>query len=193
MEHTHQNAITCQPRCFIASWVLIGLLLHPYLATAADDSPLSVPVKRLGAPVPAPQMDPTMIVREAPPQATPGARMPQYQLHHQDREDKADFNSPNLRLILALPDQPLLIEAAITIDGVPFRQARELRVQEIMKYIADPGAYKAAVAKAAAERAASIAASEETKSKILNSITGFFSGFIPEFKDEKNVPVSGTA
>lgn len=182
MQQSHRNTITRHRRCFAASWALIGLLLNPVLA-AADDRPLSVPVKRLGTPEPAPPMDPTMMVREAPPQATPGARMPQYQLHHQDRNDNADFNSPNLRFILALPDRPILVEAQITIDGTPFGQARERRVQEIMKYIADPAAYKAAVAKAEAERAASIAASEETKSKILNSITGFFSGFIPESKE----------
>ncbi len=88
--------------------------------------------------------------KEAPP-ATPAARMPQYQLHHQDLGDPGDPASPHMRFVLALPEKPLLIEAAIFIDGKPFRQAREERVQQIMRYLADPVAFNAEAAKPAAE------------------------------------------
>lgn len=104
----------------------------------ADEEVLSVPVRIPGAPQPVQEMTPMMPVREEPPAATPAARMPQYQLHHKDVGDPGNPNSPQLRFVLALPEQPLLIEALVFIDGQPFRQAREKRVQEIMRYIADP-------------------------------------------------------
>ena len=118
---------------------------------SADETVLSVAVRILGAAQPAPPMDPMIPARAIAPEATPAARMPQYQLHHKDVGDPGDPNSPQLRLVLAVPEQPLLIEASIFIDGQPFRQARENRVQEIMRYIADPDeAVVPAVAKYAA-------------------------------------------
>ena len=145
-------------RSAATGWQMRYLLLAPLLSWAtisalADDAALSVPVRILGAVQPAPPMDPMIPDREPAPAATPAARMPQYQLHHQDPGDPGDHNSPQLRFVLALPEQPLLIEASILIDSQPFRQARERRVQEIMRYIADPETFKAEAARIAAEAA----------------------------------------
>lgn len=134
------------------------LLLAPLFSWAtisafADDAALSVPVRILGAVQPAPPMDPMIPAGEPAPAATPAARMPQYQLHHKDLGEPGDPNSPQLRFVLALPEQPLLIEVSILIDGQPFRQVRERRVQEIMRYIADPEAFKAEEVRIAAEAA----------------------------------------
>ncbi len=127
----------------LARAVLLASLV-PITAIAADEVLLSVPVRILSAPQPASQMAPMMAANEPAPAATPAARMPQYQLHHKDLGDPGDPNSPQLRFVLAMPEQPMLIEASILIDGQPFRQARERRVQEIMRYISDPVAFRTA-------------------------------------------------
>lgn len=143
----------CRP---IVNAVLLASLMPIAAITnaSAEEARLSVPVRILNAPQPAPQMNPLMAANEPAPAATPAARMPQYQLHHKDVGDPGDPNSPQLRFVLAMPEQPLLIEASILIDGQPFRQARERRVQEIMNYIADPEAFKTE-ARSAAEAARS--------------------------------------
>lgn len=65
----------------------------------------------------------------------PGGRLPQYQLDHRRREiaDEEGRNDPRLRFLLVLPGKPLLIEAALTIDGQPFRMARENRIQKLLE------------------------------------------------------------
>ena len=118
-----------------------------------------------------------MAARANAPEATPAARMPQYQLHHQDVGDPGDPNSPQLRFVLALPEQPLLIEASIFIDGHPFRQARENRVQEIMRYIADPEAFKAKAALSLAE--AQVEAAAKIAPGLVESITQLVVGNTP--------------
>ncbi len=141
---------------------------------AADETQLQVPVRIMSAPTTQPQMDPTMVPREAPPEVTPAAKMPQYQLHLKDHGDPGDSNSSHLRFILAVPGQPLLIDASISIDGQPFRQAREKRVQEILRYITDPGAFNAEAARVAAEAQAAAAAANSPG--LLQSITDFVTG-----------------
>ncbi len=155
---------------------MVGILsITAFATTNADENNLTVPVRILSSPAPAPAMDLTMPVREEAPSATPAARMPQYQLHHKDLGDPGDPASPQLRFVLALPDKPLLIEAAIFIDGQPFRQARENRVQEIMRYIADPVAFNAEAAKLAAEAQAAVAAAKNEPGlleSVLNLVNG---------------------
>ncbi|MBI1310883.1 hypothetical protein GC176_06205 [bacterium] len=65
----------------------------------------------------------------------PGGKLPQYQLDHRRRElaTADDLNDPRLRFLLALPGQALLIEASLTIDGEPFRMARETRIQQLLE------------------------------------------------------------
>ncbi len=64
----------------------------------------------------------------------PGGKLPQYQLDHRRRDlaDDAGQDDPTLRFVLVLPGQPLLVEAAVTIDGKPFRTAREIRIQQLL-------------------------------------------------------------
>ncbi len=81
------------------------------------------------------------------PQVTPAARMPQYQLHRSDAGAVANPESPSVRFLLATPERPLLVEAIITIDGQPFAQPREQRIQKIMSFINDPVAFREAEAK----------------------------------------------
>ena len=151
MQNSNQISHILQ-RCFMAIRPLNRLAMASLLsittfaAGRADENGLTVPVRILSAPAPEPAMVPGMIVRKEVPLATVAARMPQYQLHHQDLGDPGDPASPRIRFVLALPENPLLIEAAIFIDGKPFRQAREERVQKIMRYVADPVAFNAEVA-----------------------------------------------
>lgn len=145
-----------------------------FAAGHADENGLTVPVRILSAPAPAPAMVPMMRAREEAPPATPAARMPQYQLHHKDLGDPGDPASPQIRFVLALPEKPLLIEAAIFIDGKPFRQAREERVQKIMRYLADPVAFNAQAAKQAAEVQA--AATAKDKPGLLDSVLNLVKG-----------------
>ncbi len=163
---------------FLKRLAIVGLLsLAAFSAAQADENELTVPVRILGAPAPEPAMGPMMVAREEAPPATPAAKMPQYQLHHKDLGDLGDPSSPHIRFVLALPEKPLLIEAAIFIDGQPFRQAREKRVQEIMRYISDPVAFNAEAAKIAAEAQAAATAAEATKKlglleSVVNLVTG---------------------
>ena len=120
---------------------------------------------------------------ETPP-ATPGARMPQYQLHHLDRTDDPDASSANLRLVLALPGQPVVVETAIFIDGKPFRQAREKRIQQVLKFVADPVAFKVEKERVAAEAAAR-AATESSAAGILDSVASAISGLITSDENTK--------
>ncbi|MBC7966217.1 MAG: hypothetical protein H7Z17_09870, partial [Fuerstia sp.] len=180
-QHTLQRWL-----CMTASWrssnlraiLLVSLIpIVNVTIASANDASLSVPVRILGAPQPAAQMNPLMPATEPAPAATPAARMPQYQLHHQDVGDPGDPNSPQLRFLLAMPEQPLLIEASILIDGQPFRQARERRVQEIMSYIADPEPFKAAAARIAAEAQAE--ADAKNSPGLLEAINALITGGTP--------------
>ena len=166
--------------------VLAPLFSLATLPASADEAALSVPVRILAAPQAAAQMEPMMVDREPSPEATPAARMPQYQLHHRDLVDPGDPDSPQLRLVLAVPEQPLLIEASIFIDGQPFRQVREKRIQEIMRYIADPEAFKADAARIASETQAE--ADAKNSQGLLQSISDLFTGETPAEETGTRLP-----
>ncbi|MEZ6125238.1 MAG: EF-hand domain-containing protein [Planctomycetaceae bacterium] len=76
---------------------------------------------------------------------TPAARYPQYQMGHLNRTqpEAADIQNPRLRLLLTLPDALILLDAILTIDGEPYQQAREKRVQDLLKFAQDPEAWRA--------------------------------------------------
>lgn len=113
-------------------------------SVTADEaaSPLSVPVKVLPVSGNAePEMENAPVMRRPRPQpTTPGGKLPQYQLGHHYRSipTEAELNNPTLRLILALPAQPILIDATITIDGEPYLMARERRIQQVLEDAAKP-------------------------------------------------------
>ena len=130
---------------FIRQAVLAGLALVSSLAVAEEQ--LSVPVRLLST-ASVPNMSDMLRPPEPVlPQVTPAARMPQYQLHRSDSGTVANPESPSVRFLLATPDRPLLVEAIITIDGQPFAQPREQRIQKIMSFINDPVAFREAEAK----------------------------------------------
>ncbi len=65
---------------------------------------------------------------------TPGGKLPQYQLGHQQRQlpKTDDSSSPRVRIVLSLPQGPILVEAAMTIDGLPFRRVREQKIEQLL-------------------------------------------------------------
>ncbi len=78
------------------------------------------------------------------------ARMPQYQLQRSHLGTIADPLSSSIRFLLATPGKPLLIETQVTIDGHPFAQSREQRVEKIVAFIADPTSFRQAEARSTA-------------------------------------------
>ncbi|QDU38070.1 EF hand [Maioricimonas rarisocia] len=130
---------------WLSTRAIAVVLCLPVTAITADDTmlPLVAPVRTLGAPTDAPQnvMNVSPLApASSEPAPLPGTRLPQYQLGHEHRElpTEEERSDPRLRLILALPDQPLLIEATITLDGEPFRMLREQRVQEAFEQAQQP-------------------------------------------------------
>ena len=98
--------------------------------------PLEISVKQLQAPAPsAPDMQMVATRRPIPSPTTPGAKYPQYQLGHQQRKPPQpdQVTNPHVRFFLILPQGPLLIDATITIDGLPFQMVRERRIGQILK------------------------------------------------------------
>lgn len=121
------------------------------LNVSADDRApsLSVPVKVLPAlgNAESEMANVPVTTRPRPQPTTPGGRLPQYQLGHHYRTipTEAELNNPTLRLILALPAQPILIDATITIDGLPYLMVRERRIQQVLEDAAKPAPVVAAV------------------------------------------------
>lgn len=121
--------------CALTAWQVV-----------AEDAvqPLSVPVKVLSTAPPAESqqdMQNTVPMQRPRPQpTTPGGKLPQYQLghHHRTIPTEAELSDARLRLILALPAEPVLVEATITIDGQPYLMARERRIQQIIEEAARP-------------------------------------------------------
>lgn len=130
----------------IAGIATVSLLLAQ---TCAAEERLTVPVKVLVAPDSAAR-EPVAPLVELPPQVTPAARMPQYQL---DRREKAveATSGDRFRFLVATPGKPQLFEVSLTIDGKPFRQLREERIQNILKFLEDPAAFREAQSRAARE------------------------------------------
>jgi hypothetical protein len=116
----------------------IAMVLGITSAHAAQRQlPLSAPVKSLSSGSGEPQAAPSAVMAEpGRPQPTmPGGKLPQYRLDHRylALPSASQRHDARLRLIVALPTQPILLEASITIDGQPFRMARERRVQQIVE------------------------------------------------------------
>lgn len=104
---------------------------------------LTVPV--IGAsPAPVndnPQMSGMDSIGEESDQPTlPGGKLPQYQLGSglPAVETNEQIENQTLRFLLALPAEPILIEAHITIDGEAFRAKREQRVRSTLQAALQP-------------------------------------------------------
>lgn len=113
--------------------------------SATDFVPVVAPVKLLpvgSQPSASPASDGVMPTQEPPaPRPTlPGGKLPQYQLPPTSRTSlSADkLEDARVRLLLALPSRPVLVESQITIDGRPFRMAREHRIAEILQALQQP-------------------------------------------------------
>jgi Ca2+-binding EF-hand superfamily protein len=100
---------------------------------ASGELPRTAPVKVI-EPQPAPPQPDGPIPPQAPrPQPTlPSGKLPQYQLEREHLAT-AELQNARLRFLLALSSKPILVEAVVTIDGRPFRMARESRIEQIIK------------------------------------------------------------
>lgn len=138
------------PRTLIRHAVVASLGLGLGYGLVVADDTLSVAVQSLSSPRPQP-MAMAMPQNEPvaqPPQVTPAARMPMYQLNRTDVGTITNPASPSIRFLLAMPDRPLLVEVLVTIDGQPFAQSREQRIQKIVSFINDPAAFQRAESRA---------------------------------------------
>lgn len=125
---------------------LAAVALAASLAAAQDEPgtlPLVAPVKVLSSGTEPAEMAPmnVMVAQPAPPQPTlPGGKLPQYQMGRASRDSSSadELDDARVRFILALPAQPVLVEAEITIDSHPFRMAREQRIAEILDALRQP-------------------------------------------------------
>lgn len=128
--------------------LMLGLAFGGAWINAQDK--LSVRVQSLATPPRATTMEMATPAVAEPPAVTPAARMPQYQLQRSQLGTIADPQSPSIRFLLATPGKPLLIETLVTIDGQPFAQSREQRIEKIVAFIADPTSFRQAEAKSTA-------------------------------------------
>lgn len=112
--------------------ILVSTVAAEQLSVAVKVLPSKSSDEQTGMPaqVAAPRLQPT----------TPGGKLPQYQLGHHQRviPTEAELKDPRLRLLLVLSSELVLIEATITIDGQPFRMAREARIQKIIEEASRP-------------------------------------------------------
>ena len=127
-------------RLLLAVATVSGLMALTLVARAADDEGPTLPVTAtvktapINEPEPEPTMQPMVVQPDRPEPTLPGGRLPQYQLGYAQRQPvpAEHLADPRVFLQLTLPEQDLLIAATITIDGQPFRTAREQRVQDIV-------------------------------------------------------------
>lgn len=148
---------------------LSSAICHDANSVDANLKPhLSATVKQISSTAPTSPPPAAMMgaVEETVP-ATPSGKLPQYQLGYLHRRvpDPTAIEDPRLRLLLALPDGPLLIEATITIDGKPYLQLREKRVQQLLQFESNPNpeARNAALSVQAAAQAQAMVAEQRQR------------------------------
>jgi Ca2+-binding EF-hand superfamily protein len=132
-------------RGMIGAAATIAVLL-PSSGLVAEDSPgrlpLSAPAKVLPAQGAAPRPEGPVAAprtQDRPQPTLPSGKLPQYQLGDDGAIVAIDeLQSANVRFQLALPSRPILVEAAITINGRPFRMTRESRIEEIINTATAP-------------------------------------------------------
>lgn len=166
VENHHAVSDATRPRATIRLRRMIAVVCTvSLLATSAraetPQLPLTAPVKKIGVSTTQQEPPQAMQTPQAPPRprpSTPAGKLPQYQLDHSHRfaADLAKPDDARVRLILALPTQSLLIEAAVTIDGQPFRMARENRIKQIVEQVRNPAPEPADNKAAAAPKEASV-------------------------------------
>lgn len=113
----------------------------PDALSAETPLPLETAVKVLRAPAsaaPAP-IDAPAGTRPVPTPTTPAAKHPQYRLIPASNEQvpTGDVKNPTVRFLFKLPTESLLVEARITIDGLPYALVRRQRVERILGELND--------------------------------------------------------
>lgn len=117
------------------------LALAASICLVAAEVQQSVSVRVLGT-APAPELENMPGRRMAPePTSVTTGMLPQYQSARAFQSDVAPASAPAtsaLRFLLVLPDQPLLIEARVTINGQPFDTVREQRINRLIAELMNP-------------------------------------------------------
>ena len=121
---------------FAATSLMSAALLLRSTAAAAEAG-LALPVSAPAIQLPSQDVPPPPLVSNTvqPAQPTlPDARLPQYQLNDVLDASAAahQFQDGKLAFQLTLPAQSLVVEATVTIDGQPFANARERRIEQIL-------------------------------------------------------------
>ena len=142
-----------QPHLMTIRFFGVALVASLGFACASDAAELPLPiqasVKSIGPVSPPPVAD---SMRMPTPQAAPltptlpTGKLPQYQLGHEQMLSTTSRrpDDPAYRFFLALPDQLLLVQVNLTIDGQPFAMAREARVKSLVKAAATVSAEESA-------------------------------------------------
>jgi Ca2+-binding EF-hand superfamily protein len=149
--------------CAIASSVM--------LARAETEEPvksLSVPV--ISVPAASSDSEPRMAPAQPAPAAAgptlPDAKLPQYRLVSSSAEERIEEAA--LRFLLALPAEPVLIEARVSIDEEPFRKKREQRLRAALKAALDPETKSSPPAETREEEAVNDAPTPDGKDDSVN-------------------------
>ncbi len=131
-------------RRWCVTFGIMGLVISPTWSQDGQDAlPIIAPVKLLSSSGQSagPRAMTAMAPADDGPRPTlPGGKLPQYQSARVSRVsiDAENLADARLRFVLALPARPVLIEAEITIDGRPFRMAREERITEVLAALRQP-------------------------------------------------------
>jgi Ca2+-binding EF-hand superfamily protein len=127
-------------------WLTTAVITAATAIAVSDESDtteqprLLVPARVL-RPAPAPEADddsePEAAMTDTATEDMSGGVSPQYQSRRIPQPRVAP-EEPYVRFVLPLPGQPVLVEASLTIDGLPFRMIREQRVGQILAELAKP-------------------------------------------------------
>ncbi len=125
-----------------SSVLCVGLVLLTARINAADIVlPIEAPVVLLPG-TPATTSIPVMsaATRPVPAPTTPSGRLPQYQLGPSQlaKIPQRDPNDAGVRFRLTMPNGPLLVEVAVTIDGKPYLSQRDRRIAQLLEQQATP-------------------------------------------------------
>ncbi|MCA9058162.1 MAG: hypothetical protein KDA85_06670, partial [Planctomycetaceae bacterium] len=140
-----RSRLMCHTLAHVVTVTSIITAVNGTIVGAGDPVELTTEIRRISSPAaePAPAMAPNQLpANNTPTPTTPSAKLPQYQqdFGHRSLAPELDANNPRIRLILATPHEPVVLEASITIDGQPFRSIREKRIQQLLDELAKPPA-----------------------------------------------------
>lgn len=174
------------------------VLVMPMAELQAKDLQLQVPVKTISQPDANTESMESSLASSVSGETTigptmPGGKLPQYQLGYTFRNDSVSAEDAHIRLILALPDQPVVVDAVVTIDGQPYRQPREDRVRDLVAFARDPEAWKTAQREAAAAIPPTYGDVQSAVTSVVDGVTEVVSSVVNEVASEPDLTVNDDA